>query len=293
MHRIAFLIFCFMVLLQCHSTEPYLESILVDGSFIYDLTHPETKWVLPAELKEISGLSFLPSGKLACIQDENGYIYILDFKEKKITRKILFGKDGDYEGIEVINDTAYVLRSDGTLFILNIRDKNPEVKKIKTALSKKNDTEGLGFDPSTNELLIACKGKPGLPKGDLKGRAVYSFDIEHKALLNSPKYLFKTKAIEAALDNNKLSTEKHTPYRFSGIATHPVTNQIYIIGTVGKLLIIIDHDGNINTLAPLYHNLFVQPEGICFTPAGDLFIASEGKSGKGYILKFTPVQTKP
>ena len=293
MHRIVILLSCFLILFQCHSTEPYMESIISDNSFTYDLNNPESKWELPVELREISGLSYLSSGELACIQDENGYIYLLDFEKKKITKKIHFGKDGDYEGIEVINDLAYILRSDGRLFVLNLHDKKPVVKKIKTPLSKKNNTEGLGFDPSENELLIACKGKAGLQKDDLKGQAIYAFDIEQNTLSDSPKYLIKTKAIKKALDNHNLNTDKHTPYRFSGIAVHPVTNQIYIIGTVGKLIIIIDHNGNIKTLAAMHPKLFVQPESICFNPAGDLFIASEGKYGKGYILKFTPKQTIP
>ena len=33
-------------------------------------------------------------------------------------------------------------------------------------------------------------------------------------------------------------------------------------------------------------NEFRQPEGICFSPSGDMFISSEGQGGKGYILEF-------
>ncbi len=293
MYKIVIPFFCFLFLFQCHLTEPHIEAIIVDNSFTYNLNNPETKWEFPSELREISGLSYLPSGKLACIQDENGYIYILDFEKREIEKKIYFGKDGDYEGIEVINDMAYILRSDGRLFVLNLHDKNPVVKKIKTPLTKKNNSEGLGFDPSTNELLIACKGKAGLKKDELKGQAVYAFNIKQNTLSDSPKYLIKTKAIKKALETHNLNTNKHTPYRFSGIAVHPVTNQVYIIGSVGKLLIIIDHNGDIKTLTAMHPKLFIQPEGICFNPAGDLFIASEGKYGKGYILKFTPGQTSP
>jgi uncharacterized protein YjiK len=34
--------------------------------------------------------------------------------------------------------------------------------------------------------------------------------------------------------------------------------------------------------------LLPQPEGICFSPDGIMFISSEGKGGKGRILVFQP-----
>ena len=36
----------------------------------------------------------------------------------------------------------------------------------------------------------------------------------------------------------------------------------------------------------LDEKLFRQPEGICFSPEGDMYISNEGQGGKGYILKF-------
>ena len=44
--------------------------------------------------------------------------------------------------------------------------------------------------------------------------------------------------------------------------------------------------GNILEIQEFDDKLFRQPEGICFSPSGDLFISNEGKGGKGYILGF-------
>jgi len=52
------------------------------------------------------------------------------------------------------------------------------------------------------------------------------------------------------------------------------------------MLIILNPKGEIEDLIPLDPKIFRQPEGICFSPNGDLYISSEGKGKSGYILKF-------
>jgi len=51
-------------------------------------------------------------------------------------------------------------------------------------------------------------------------------------------------------------------------------------------LLILSKDGAKEALVDLSPSLYKQPEGICFTPDGNLFISSEGDGGDGYILKF-------
>ena len=80
--------------------------------------------------------------------------------------------------------------------------------------------------------------------------------------------------------------ESETSFQPSGIAIHPIDGEIYIISSVGKLLIILDRRGKVLEVKALDPKIFRQPEGICFSPAGDMFISSEGQGGKGYILKF-------
>jgi hypothetical protein len=80
--------------------------------------------------------------------------------------------------------------------------------------------------------------------------------------------------------------ESKTSFKPSGIAVHPLDGEIYIISSVGKLLIILNREGKVQDVKELDPAIFRQPEGICFSPAGDMFISNEGQGGKGYILKF-------
>ena len=101
-------------------------------------------WQLPEILNEVSGIVWLSEETMACVQDEDGVIFIYDLKDKKITDKIEFAGPGDYEGIAVRSNNAYVMRSDGTIFeVENFRTKKIKVKTIETRFTSKNNIETL------------------------------------------------------------------------------------------------------------------------------------------------------
>jgi len=272
-----------------------------ENPFSYDLESPDARYKLPAYLEEISGLSYYGKGKIACVQDEKANIYVLNLEQGKIINKYDFGSDADYEDIAVVGKTAYILRNNGHIYrIKNFKKKDRKVKKYKTPLKEKNDTEGMAYDPLSNTLLIACKGSPSIDKDKLyEGyKAIYKFDLEEEALSKDPHFLIDLERLDSYIDHNvftKLSVkvakrlrliESETSFQPSGIAIHPIYGEIYIISSVGKLLIILNRRGKVQDVKELDPKIFRQPEGICFSPNGDMFISNEGQGGKGYILKF-------
>jgi len=269
--------------------------------FRYDLGTPDARYKLPAYLEEISGLSYYGKGKIACVQDEKANIYIWNLEKEKIIEKYDFGDDADYEDITVVGNTAYILRNNGSIYrIKNFKKKDRKVKKYKTELKAKNDTEGMAFDPTANALLIACKGSPSIEKENpYEGyKAIYKFDLEEGKLVTRPHFLIDLDRLDSYIDRSvftKLSVklakslrliESETSFKPSGIAIHPLDDEIYIISSVGKLLIILNREGKVQDVRELDPKIFRQPEGICFSPTGDMFISNEGQGGKGYILKF-------
>ena len=269
--------------------------------FRYDLGTPDARYKLPAYLEEISGLSYYGKGKIACVQDEKALIYIWNLEKEKIIEKYDFGDDADYEDITVVGKTAYILRNNGSIYrIKNFKKKDRKVKKYKTELKAKNDTEGMAFDPRANALLIACKGSPSIEKENpYEGyKAIYKFDLEEAKLVTRPHFLIDLDRLDSYIDRSvftKLSVkvakslrliESETSFKPSGIAIHPLDDEIYIISSVGKLLIILNREGKVLDVKELDPKIFRQPEGICFSPTGDMYISNEGQGGKGYILKF-------
>lgn len=268
--------------------------------FAYDLSSPDSDYDLGHNLQEISGISLYGDNKIACIQDEKGIIYMFDTREGRVTDTYKFGKNGDYEDIVVVNDTAWILSSNGVIFkVTNFTHKKRKVTSYSTALSTKNNTEGLAYDLSDNNLLIACKDQSSI-KGHEKltgFKAIYRFGTTDYKLKEKPEFLinlaqfnvyeetryFKSISLKLA---KKLNLYDNAGFRPSGLAIHPLSKELYVISATPGKLIVINHDGNIRLILPLEKSIFKHPEGICFSPEGDLYISNEGNKGKGNILKF-------
>jgi uncharacterized protein YjiK len=273
-----------------------------DYSFPYDLNEPISRIKLPKTLEEISGLSYLDEHNLASIQDERGNIYIINITTGKITKKVPFNGDGDYEGIELVNEDAWVLKSNGTLIqVKNFLNKKERISiKHKTLLTSRNNCEGLAYDSINNRLLIACKGYPfiGDKKGGKNKKAVYEYDLFTDSLSSNPEIIIHLDSIKSFYNHNNIakmgikllsffdSSEGDLTFQPSGIAIHPISNNLYLLGSVGKLIIILDDKYEFKAIIQMNKKLFPQAEGICFDPKGNLFISNEGKDRNARLLKF-------
>ncbi len=268
--------------------------------FPYNFTEPTQKQKLPNELDELSGFDFLGGSLFACIQDEKANVYIYNYETDEITSDVDFGKNGDFEDIEVVGKDIWVLRSDGDLYhITNFNTDDQKTEKYENELSSSNDAEGLCLDASKQNLLIACKGKAHDDAKWNNYKAVYAFNLEKKEMSSEPlfaisldslsKHLARDKSAEMVQKVAKFLNPKSGDLSFqpSGIDIHPITKEIYIIATVGKLLVVMDKTGKkIVHIEPLDPDVFKQPESICFMSNGDLYIGNEARGGKANILKF-------
>ena len=266
----------------------------------YDLKTPDAVYELPDILREISGISWFRDNKIACIQDEKGIVFLFDIKKEKVSASYKFGKPADYEDIAITNDTAWVLESNGTIYkVTNFFEDNRKTFVYPTILSAKNNTEGLVYDKGENNLLIACKNEPSI-KGQKKltgFKAIYSFSTSDNKLKEKPEFLIdlasftnlKEKNYFAKVSSDLAKTLNLTDdavFRPSGLAIHPIDDELYIISATPGKLIVMSRNGDIRYITTLGKQLFSQAEGICFSPEGDLYISNEGKYGNGNILKF-------
>lgn len=252
----------------------------------YNLLYPTETFILPGSLMEISGLSWLNDSTLACVQDEAGIIYFFNLNQGSVTERHRFSGSGDYEGIQIVEDQFYILKSNGNIYHHSLTHQTTE--DIKTPLDGRNNAEGLGFDSSGNRLLIACKGRAGLEGKRVKGKAVYSYNLSEGFDVN-PVFHITPGDLEvwnARQDLPLRLTKRRKAFMPSAIAVHPETTEIYLVANVGKLLIVLEPMGAIKYCVPLSPRIFRQPEGMCFGNNGDLFIANEGQDGSGRIHVF-------
>ena len=267
-------------------------SLDIQNAYSFQLADARVK--LKGELEEISGITLFDETHLAAIQDEKGKIYVIEMDSGKIVDEDRFDDDGDYEDIVLIEDTFYILRSDGDVFeAKGWPTKRKDTIKHETILESKHDTEGLAYDAANNRLLIACKEYAG--DGIDGKKAIYAFDLATNKVDPNPAFLIDLHSIAEKQPDHPLNrfirrftapVADLSGFKPSAIGIHPKTQHIFVLSSVRKLLIAMNGEGTIEAIWQLPEDLFPQPEGIAFLPDGDLFISNEGRGGKANVLRF-------
>jgi uncharacterized protein YjiK len=267
----------------------------------YNFSEPSAQMDLPDTLREISGIAFIDESTLACVQDENGILFLYDLNENGIVTQQPFNFDGDYEGVARVGSTMYVLRSDGWVFeIRKYASDSPKVDSIETHIPVDN-SEGLCYDSDNNRLLIACKNKMKNVAEKKNTRFIYALDLKTKTCsdqpvitidLNDLKTFAKEKNVQFPVrvkkhDNgNPVTGEPVLKFRPSEIAIHPVSRKLFMLSAVDHALFIFSPEGKLQHIEVLDPELFNKAEGIAFLDNGDLLISNEGQSKKPTLLRF-------
>ncbi len=263
----------------------------------YNLLKPDKIYFPPPILTEISGLTEIDASSVACIQDENGILFIYDLLKEEIKRVNYFSINGDYEGIARADKKIFILRSDGVLFeVPDYEVANTKSLHYSTGIKAK-ESEGLCFDPKGNRLLIAPKNYVGKKSENKNKRVIYTFDLKSKKVIDSPAFIFDLSDLKKFAYENKIKVpmdkdkkkDKNKPiieFRPSAIGIHPLTNQLFVVSGMERLLFVFDMNGKIIFMERLDSDLFSQPEGITFLKNGDMLISNEGNKTRPTILRF-------
>lgn len=271
--------------------------------FPYSLESPDATLIMPNWLKEVSGLGITAGTSnemLAAINDETGIVFFLDKNTGEVKNQVFFKDSGDFEGLEIVGEDAWAIKSNGTLYqIRKYAEHNPDIITYKSFLNKDNDVEGLAFDSKNNRLLLGCKGKGLDREGMPLNKAIYAFDLASKTVADTPAFLLTLPNLEGFLSNSDepgakkkmehvyAAEDAQLKFSPSGIAIHPLTGDVYITSARGNTLLVLDSTGKIRFLERLKKSIHNQPEGICFGPDGTMYIANEGLDdmpGKIYVF---------
>jgi len=247
----------------------------------YKLFEPRKKHFLPYELEEISGLSYYKKNQLLAIEDEHAELYFINTKTGKIIRKIDFGKSGDYEGVEVMGESVFILKSNGDIYSFKLSDENKvDADNENTVLEGENDAEGLGA--YKGDLLIALKGSGDTDDNNADGKGFYRYNISKKEIVEEELFDVEKEDLTEFISDRKFFN-KVNDFDPSAIAMHPITKDIYVL-SADKVLAIFNGNFEIKEVIKLPVVAYNQAEGICFAPDGTMYISSEGDGGKGKLM---------
>ena len=253
----------------------------------YDITKPQT-FELGSKLNEISGICWINDSLMLAENDEAGKIFAIDLRhmDQFEYRNVKFGSKGDYEDIVKVDSAIYMLISDGRIVKVTNYN-NPENVQSETVADfggKDNEFETLYYDDEVKSLIMLCKN---CHKEKNKIRSAYRFDLNTNKLIDTPYYQIDMDAIRKKMDDDRAE------FRPSAAAVNPKDGKVYIVSSIGKLMVVISRTGKVEQAFGISGIMFPQPEGITFAANGDMYISNEiANEARATLLKFRYLQPK-
>ena len=263
-----------------------------DGWFDFD--HPMITINLPFELREISGITDFSEDQIACVQNQNGTLYVYSMTGDSISAQYDFGYGGEFEGLTHVDSSYFIMRNDAVLLEVAPSKDSVSINFKKLALPSW-DNEVLCVDARDHRLLVAPKNTTSRGAELKSTRGIYTIDLETMEMAEDPLFTINLSELESFGQNTgilfakkKRSKEEESSSHFmpSCIAVHPKTDEVYIISSIDHSMAVFEKSGKLINFVRFNAKLFTRPERIIFMPNGDLVITNEGQQGKTSLLRF-------
>jgi len=231
----------------------------------YDFSRPYV-YRLPTALDEISGVVYYPKdNSVFAIQDEKGWLFKIHLGSPLKIERWKFSNSGDYEDVSLVDSQFFVLKSKGVVEKFKFSSGDSLMfQSFKVPEDAKNEFETLFYDSSLRKLILVCKNCERDKKSDVSS---WAFDPNTDSFSSS--FTISTSKIREELNEEKMR------FKPSAAAMDPLTGELYILASVNKALVVLNKDHSVKNCYKIDPALFKQPEGITFTPRGDLIISNE------------------
>ena len=249
----------------------------------YDLaSDPYRRLELPRKLTEISGLAVSEDGRMFGHADERAVISEIDVTRGVILKSFALGDRvrGDFEGLAIAEGRFYIVTSDGIIYETREGKDGEQVPfdRRDTGLGVECEIEGLGYDPSSRSLLIACKEcrKVGL----CDSVTVFRWSIVTKAVARNTVLRIPLGVVRGA------GLKGFSP---SGIERDPRTGNYLLVAAKQRAIIELTPAGKLVASAKLAKRWHRQSEGIAILPDLTLVLGDEGvkKASTGLLTFYT------
>lgn len=249
----------------------------------YNFSYPDEKMELGKHLTEISGITYVPgTGQFLAENDEKGDIFTIDFAKKNdLAGKVKFGGKGDYEDIVYTDTAVYMLVSTGMVIRVSTKDSSFATAEYDLGLSGTNEFEAMYLEGDGKSLILLCKD---CSKEKNEVRKAYRFHLATQKFDSAIAYTINISEIQ------QLLADENAEFKPSAAGINPLNGKLYIVASVGKVMVIATDKGKVEEVIKLDPVMYNQPEGLAFTPTGDLYISNEGGEGTATIFKFIPKQ---
>jgi uncharacterized protein YjiK len=232
-----------------------------------DYSTPLAQWIMPPQLREISGLVLTSRGTVLTHDDNAGRLYEVDPKSGVLLKgfSLIGNQKEDFEAITIAGDDIYLMASDGKLFRFREGADGQQVQFIlfDTGLKKACEFEGLAYESDSTRLLMVCKRILDTPAS--RELRIYRLPLP----LNRSTFTAQRISLDDVIGANGWKN-----FRPSDIAIDPHTRDYVIVASHEKGIAVLTPDGDVVRSGPLPGD-HRQAEGVAVTRDGILIVSDE------------------
>jgi uncharacterized protein YjiK len=229
---------------------------------------PVAMWIMPPELREISGLALTPRGTVLTHDDNVGRVYEIDPRTGVLLKgfSLAGGVRGDFEAITIAGSDIYLLRSNGKIFKFKEGADGGQVpySVYDTGLGKECEFESMAYEADSSRLLLVCKKF-------LQKKAPKELLIYRLPLPLGDRSAMTTLRVPIA---DVIGSNKWKNFHPSDINIDPFTKNYVIVASREKGLIVVTPDGEVVRSEPIPGD-HRQAEGVAITADSILMVSDE------------------
>ena len=197
-----------------------------------EMAVPLAMWIMPPQLREISGLALTSRGTVLTHDDNSGRVSEIDPKTGILVKafSLTGNQKEDFEAITIAGNDIYLMASDGKLFRFREGADGQQVQfmMFDTGLGKKCEFESLAYEADSTRLVMVCKRI--LDKQAPKELVLYRMPLP----LNRATFSVIQVPLKQVVGSNKWKN-----FRPSDITIDPFTRNYVIIASHEKGLLVL------------------------------------------------------
>ena len=240
---------------------------------------PVAKWIMPPELREISGLVLTPDGRILTHGDEKAIISVIDPRRglslKQFT--VAGGVRGDFESITMAGNEIYLMSSKSLLLRFQEGEDGADVpySSVDLGLGKECEFESMVYQADSNWLVMPCKN--AWNRTYAHQLVIYRWKLSGP---DSARLSMITIPLAQLIGSNKWKN-----LHPSDITIDPTSGNFVMIASHEKALIEMTRAGDLVRSEPLPsgHN---QPEGVAITRDSIFMLSDEANKTPAAITLY-------
>ncbi len=229
---------------------------------------PVAQWIMPPELREISGLALTTRGTVLTHDDNVARVYEIDPRTGILLKgfSLRGGVRGDFEAITIAGTDIYLLQSKGRIYKFKEGADAEQVpySVYDTGLGKECELESMAYEADSTRLVLVCK--KFLQRDVPKELLIYHVPLPlgDRSAMTALKVPIK----------DVIGSNKWKNFHPSDVNIDPITKNYVIVASHEKGLVVITPEGEVVRSEPLPGD-HRQPEGVAITNDRLLMISDE------------------